>query len=103
MALPFLLLFPFSLQQWRMPPVAAVVFLDFASPFPFPFAFAFAEEVFIEIRLLFCLAMSAVALIAVLCLRLFFGGSIGEEARRSIIFLNNAGSPSWFNSKKTVG
>ena len=103
MVLPFPLPFPFPLPQWQMPPVAAFVFLDFAFPFPVPFAFAFAEEVFIEVRLLFCSAMSAVALIAVLCLRLFFGGSIGEEGCRSIISLNTAGSPSWFNSMKSVG
>ena len=103
MVLPFPLPFPFPLPQWQMPPVAAFVFLDFAFPFPFSFAFAFAEEVFIEIRLLFCSAMSAVALIAVLCLRHFFGDSIGEEGCRSSILLNIAGGPSLFNSKESVG
>ena len=130
LVLPFPLPFPFPLPQWQMPPVAAFVFLDFASPFAFffPFAFAFAEEVFIEIRrrtplrtdaflsacggadepviafaISCCLAGSAVAIIAMLCLRHFFGGSIGEEGCRSSILLNIAGSPSSFTSMKSAG
>ena len=111
-------------------PVAAFVFLDFAFPFAFffPFAFAFAEEVFIEIRrrtplrtdaflsacggaddpniaaaISRCSATSAVAIIAMLRLRHFFGGTIGEEGSRSSILLNIRGSPSSSSSMSSVG
>ena len=130
MVLPFPLPFPFPLPQWQMPPVAAFVFLDFAFPFAFfsPFAFAFAEEVFIEIRrrtplrtdaflsacggaddpiiaeaISRCSATSAVAIIAMLRLRHFFGGTIGEEGSRSSILLNIRGSPSSSSSMSSVG